>query len=113
MNAFTLAPVPGAVVHAGGSPVFVGVNPDYRIDLDDLAAAAERSGARVLMLSHMRGHVADMDAVGEEADALGLTVVEDCAHTMGATWRGRPTGSRSGTWWCRTCPQSSTQGRAP
>ena len=93
MNAFTLAPVPGAVVHAGGSPVFVGVNPDYRIDLDDLAAAAERSGARVLMLSHMRGHVADMDAVGEEADALGLTVVEDCAHTMGATWRGRPTGT--------------------
>ena len=95
MNAFTLAPVPGAVVHAGGSPVFVGATPDYRIDLDDLAAAAERSGARFLMLSHMRGHVADLDAVAAAADAYGLTVVEDCAHTMGATWRGRPTGTFS------------------
>ena len=93
MNAFTLAPVPGAVVHAGGSPVFVGVTPDYRIDLDDLEAAADRSGARVLMLSHMRGHVPDMDRLAEVTTALGLTVVEDCAHTMGAAWRGRPTGT--------------------
>ena len=93
MNAFTLAPVPGAVVHAGGAPVFVGITPDYRIDPDDLALAAVRSGARVLLLSHMRGHVADLEAVGEVAEAHGLTVVEDCAHTMGATWRGRPTGT--------------------
>ena len=93
MNAFTLAPVPGAIVHAGGAPVFVGVTPDYRIDLDDLAAAAERSGARMLLLSHMRGHVPDMDRLGEVVDGLGLTVVEDCAHTMGASWRGRPTGT--------------------
>jgi len=93
MNAFTLAPVPGAVVHAGGTPVFVGTTPDYRIDLDDLAAAAERSGSRVLLLSHMRGHVPDMDALGEVTDALGLVLVEDCAHTMGAGWKGRPTGT--------------------
>ena len=93
MNAFTLAPVPGAVVHAGGAPVFVGTTPDYRIDLDDLGSAAERSGARILLLSHMRGHVADMDRVGEATGALGLVVVEDCAHTMGAGWRGRPTGT--------------------
>jgi len=93
MNAFTLAPVPGAIVHAGGDPVFVGVTPDYRIDLDDLRRTAERSGATILLLSHMRGHVADMDALGALADELGLTVVEDCAHTMGASWLGRPTGT--------------------
>ena len=58
----------------------------------DLAAAAERSGSRVLLLSHMRGHVPDMDALGEVTDALGLVVVEDCAHTMGAGWKGRPPG---------------------
>lgn len=32
MNAFTLAPVPGAIVHAGGEPAFVGIKPDYEID---------------------------------------------------------------------------------
>ncbi len=93
MNAFTLAPVPGSIAHAGAEPVFVGITPDYLIDIDDLRVAAERSGARYLMLSHMRGHIADMDAVMDAADELGLTVIEDCAHTMGASWRGKPSGT--------------------
>ena len=33
------------------------------IDFDDLAAKAAASGARVLLLSHMRGHLCDMDAL--------------------------------------------------
>ena len=41
----------------------------------------------------MRGHVADLDRVLAVADELALTVIEDCAHTMGASWRGRPTGT--------------------
>ncbi len=93
MNAFTLAPVPGAIVHAGGDPVFVGITPGYEIDLDDLCAAADRSGSRLLMLSHMRGHITDMDRLMDVAADLGLTVIEDCAHTMGAGWDGRPTGT--------------------
>lgn len=93
MNAFTLAPVPGAVAHVGAEPIFVGITDDYLIDLDDLAAAATRTGARVLMLSHMRGHIADMGRVMEMANELGITVVEDCAHTMGATWDGSPSGT--------------------
>ncbi|MEM1006113.1 MAG: DegT/DnrJ/EryC1/StrS family aminotransferase, partial [Pseudomonadota bacterium] len=36
-NAFTLAPVPGAIASVGGQPVFVGVTQDLTIDLDDLA----------------------------------------------------------------------------
>ena len=93
MNAFTLAPVPGAIVHAGGEPVFVGITPDYEIDLEDLRRAAERSGARFLMLSHMRGHIGDMDRLMAVATDLKLTVIEDCAHTMGAGWDGRPSGT--------------------
>lgn len=93
MNAFTLAPVPGAIVHAGGDPVFVGITPDYEIDLGHLRAAAQRSGARVLMLSHMRGHITDMDRLMEVATDLDVTVIEDCAHTMGAGWGDRPSGT--------------------
>jgi dTDP-4-amino-4,6-dideoxygalactose transaminase len=40
----------------------------------------------------MRGHIADMDKVSALCDELGLTLVEDCAHTMGARWKGRFTG---------------------
>ena len=93
MNAFTLAPVPGSVAHAGAEPVFVGITPDYHIDLEDLRRAAEASGAKWLMLSYMRGHIPDMESLMAVADELGITVIEDCAHTMGAAWDGQPAGT--------------------
>ena len=89
-NAFTLAPVPGAIASLGARPVYVGVTEQLTIDLDELEARAGE--ARVLLLSHMRGHIADMDRLTAICDAAGLTVIEDCAHTMGAAWRGVPSG---------------------
>lgn len=89
-NAFTLAPVPGAIASVGAVPVFVGVTEGLVIDLDDLAAKAGQ--ARVLMLSHMRGHICDMARLMAICDAAGVLVIEDCAHTMGAGWAGRLTG---------------------
>jgi len=93
MNAFTLAPVPGAVEHAGAKPIFVEINDNYEIDLADLERKAGTSGARVLLLSHMRGHICDMNALMEICTRHGLQVVEDCAHTMGAKWDGKFTGT--------------------
>ena len=89
-NAFTLAPVPGAIAGTGAVPVFVGVTEGLTIDLEDLEAKA--GAARILLLSHMRGHLTDMDRLLEIACANGITVIEDCAHTMGAAWKGRPSG---------------------
>ncbi|MEI4233508.1 DegT/DnrJ/EryC1/StrS family aminotransferase [Roseovarius sp. D22-M7] len=89
-NAFTLAPVPGAIASVGAVPVFVGVTQGLTIDLDDLAEKADEAG--ILMLSHMRGHLADMDRLMAICEANGITVIEDCAHTMGAAWRGIPSG---------------------
>jgi len=85
-NAFTLAPVPGAIAAVGARPLFVDVTESLTIDLDDLAAKAPL--ARVLLLSHMRGHICDMERLMAICDAAGLVVIEDCAHTMGARWRG-------------------------
>jgi dTDP-4-amino-4,6-dideoxygalactose transaminase len=91
-NAFTLAPVPGAIAAAGGRPIFVEVTEALTLDFDDLAVKAKASGARLLMLSHMRGHQCDMDALIDLCNQLGLTLIEDCAHTMGAAWKGVPSG---------------------
>jgi dTDP-4-amino-4,6-dideoxygalactose transaminase len=96
-NAFTLAPVPGAIAAVGATPVYVEVTDDLVIDIDDLAAKA--SGARILLLSHMRGHICDMDRLMAVCRAAGVTVIEDCAHTMGATWNGVPSG-RHGLFGC-------------
>ncbi len=87
-NAFTLAPVPGAIAAVGARPLFVGVTEALTIDLDDLAAKIAGHDARVLLLSHMRGHICDMDRLMTICDEAGVTVIEDCAHPMGARWRG-------------------------
>ena len=89
-NAFTLAPVPGAIAALGAVPVFVGVTEDLVIDLDDLAAKSAE--ANVLLLSHMRGHICDMDRLLEICSVAGIQIIEDCAHTMGAKWQGRWSG---------------------
>ena len=89
-NAFTLAPVPGAIAAVGATPVFVGVTDNLLIDLDDLATKLDQ--AQVLLLSHMRGHICDMEALMALCDGAGVTVIEDCAHTMGAHWNGIPSG---------------------
>lgn len=92
-NAFTLAPVPGAIHNSGAIPVLVDVAEDYCIDLDDLEQKAAASGAKFLMLSHMRGHLADMDRVMEICRRHQLFLIEDCAHTMGASWNGQKSGT--------------------
>jgi dTDP-4-amino-4,6-dideoxygalactose transaminase len=96
-NAFTLAPVPGAIASVGAQPVFVDVTGDLTIDLEDLARKV--SGARVLLLSHMRGHMCDMDALMGICQRAGVQVIEDCAHTMGARWKGVASG-RHGVMGC-------------
>ena len=92
-NAYTLAPVPGAIHVAGGVPVFVETGQDWRVDIADLAAKVEESGATFFMLSHMRGHIADMDAIVEICEKHDITLIEDCAHTMGARWKGVRSGN--------------------
>ena len=92
VNAFNLAPVPGAIHHAGADAVLVEIDRDHRISFDDLRRQAETSGAKVLLLTHMRGHIADMDKITALCSELGLTLIEDCAHTMGAKWNSRFTG---------------------
>ena len=92
-NAFTLAPVPGAIENAGAQTVFVEITPDYTVDLDDLAQKAEQSRARYFLLSHMRGHIADMDQVSAVCQQHDICLIEDCAHTVGCRWGDRSTGT--------------------
>jgi dTDP-4-amino-4,6-dideoxygalactose transaminase len=85
--------VPGAIAHAGAEAILVDIDDRYVIDVGDLDRKAVECGACYLMLSYMRGHIPDMEAVMEVCHRRGLVVIEDCAHTMGARWAGRLTGT--------------------
>lgn len=89
--AFTFAAVPSAVLHADCTPVLVEVGANYRIDLADFRAKLD--GADAVLISHMRGHTSDMDAIMAEAGARGLPVIEDAAHSLGTLWSGRKIGT--------------------
>jgi dTDP-4-amino-4,6-dideoxygalactose transaminase len=89
--AFTFAAVPSAVVHADCVPVLVEVGANYRVDMADFAA--KLPGAAAVMISHMRGHTSDMDAIMALCDAAGVPVVEDAAHSLGTVWGGRKIGT--------------------
>lgn len=90
--AFTFAAVPSAIVHAGARPVLVEVGANYRIDLEDFRAKLSCDIAAVV-ISHMRGHTSDMDAILELAAARGVPVIEDAAHSLGTLWHGRKIGT--------------------
>jgi dTDP-4-amino-4,6-dideoxygalactose transaminase len=89
--AFTFAAVPSSVVHAECEPVLVEVGENYRVDMDDFAAKLPQ--AQAVMISHMRGHTSDMDAIMELCDAAGIPVIEDAAHSLGTVWNGRNIGT--------------------
>jgi dTDP-4-amino-4,6-dideoxygalactose transaminase len=92
-NAFTLAPVPGAIALVGAEAVLVETTEQLRPDLVDLDAKAEAFGAKALLLSNMRGHLPDMEVIAAICARHKLILIEDCAHTMGATWQGRASGT--------------------
>ncbi|NSY38481.1 DegT/DnrJ/EryC1/StrS aminotransferase family protein [Leisingera sp. ANG59] len=89
--AFTFAAVPSSVVHADCVPVLCEVGENYRIDMDDFEAKLD--SVQAVIISHMRGHTSDMDAIMALCDARGIPVVEDAAHSLGTTWHGRNIGT--------------------
>ncbi len=89
--AFTFAAVPSSIVHADCEVVLCECADNYRIDLDDFYA--KLSGVDAVIISHMRGHTSDMDAIMLACDAAGVPVVEDAAHSLGTLWNGRNIGT--------------------
>lgn len=89
--AFTFAAVPSSILHAECVPVLCECADNYRIDMVDFAAKLPT--VRAVMISHMRGHTSDMDAIMTLCDAAGIPVIEDAAHSLGTTWNGRNIGT--------------------
>ncbi|MBO9400793.1 aminotransferase class I/II-fold pyridoxal phosphate-dependent enzyme [Shimia sp. R9_3] len=89
---FTFAAVPSSVVHADCIPVLCEVGDNYRIDLADFEAKLDDSISAVI-ISHMRGHTSDMDAIMALCEARNIPVIEDAAHSLGTTWHGRNIGT--------------------
>lgn len=91
--AMTFASTANAVIHAGGTPVFVDVRRDTMcLDPDDTIRKVTPK-TRVIMPVHFAGRPCDLDALAGIGSQHGLHLLEDCAHAIETLWRGRHAGT--------------------
>ena len=82
-----------AAYHLGAVPVPVDAEAvTWNLDLDRIESLITPR-TRAIIPVHLFGHPVDMERLGEIAARHGITVIEDCAESHGATWNGRMTGS--------------------
>lgn len=82
-----------AVIFWGAKPVFVDINPNtLNIDPERLYNAITPKTKGVLIL-HYGGHPAEMDEITEICKVKEFCLIEDCAHALGATYKGKMAGT--------------------
>jgi perosamine synthetase len=89
---FTFVATANVVLAVGAKPVFVDSKEDYNIDVDAVKKAVTKRTKAVIPV-HLYGYPADMDELIEFARSRSIYVVEDAAESLGATYRGRQSGT--------------------
>lgn len=90
---FTFAATVEAIVMRGATPVFVDIDPtSYNIN-PALIEKAITSKTKAIMPVHLYGLPSHMEPICAIAERYGLKVIEDNAQGIGATYKGKPTGS--------------------
>ena len=90
---FTFIATAEAISYIGAVPVFVDIRPDtFNLDVAQIEARITKR-TRAILPVHLYGQAADMGPLMEIARKHRLKVIEDCAQSFGADYRGRKTGS--------------------
>jgi dTDP-4-amino-4,6-dideoxygalactose transaminase len=90
---FTFIATAEAISYVGAIPVFVDIDPvTFNIDISKIEAAITKKTKAVIPV-HLYGQPADMDGLMQIAGRHGLRVIEDCAQSFGAQYKGKRTGA--------------------
>jgi 8-amino-3,8-dideoxy-alpha-D-manno-octulosonate transaminase len=81
-----------AIVLAGALPVFAEIDESFNIDPDDIERHITPQ-TKLIIAVHLQGNPADLDRILPIARKHGVKVLEDCAQSVGASYKGRPLGS--------------------
>jgi perosamine synthetase len=89
--AFTWVATTNVVLYCGATPVFVDVDrASFNIDVTQVAAKVT-ARTKAIIVVHLFGLCADVDAIA--AVAPGIPIIEDAACAAGASYKGRPAGT--------------------
>ena len=92
LQAFTCVAVPNSVRLKAVTPVFVDIDNSFNIDPKDLEKKITKR-SKAIIVQHSFGVSAQMDAILAIAREHKLIVIEDCAHSLGAKYKGRKIGT--------------------
>ena len=92
LQAFTCVAVPNSVKWTGATPVFIDIDETVNIDVRD-AEKKLTSKAKALIVQHTFGVPAQMDTIVGFCKKHNLILIEDCAHSLGATFKRKAIGS--------------------
>lgn len=76
----------------GATPVFTEPDEYFQIDADKIEEKITEK-TKAIMVVHLYGHVADMDKIVSLCKKYNLKLIEDCAQSHGATYKGKMTGT--------------------
>ena len=89
----TFAASANVIEHVGATPVFADVERDTANIDPERVAAAVTSRTKVILPVHYAGHPVELDTLEAIAKSRGITILEDAAHALPASYRGRMIGS--------------------
>jgi dTDP-4-amino-4,6-dideoxygalactose transaminase len=90
---FTFVATGSAVSALGAKPVFADIEPGtFNIDPNEIAKRIT-THTRAIVVVHLYGLAADMDAIREVAKRNAIPIIEDNAQAIGANYKGKPTGT--------------------
>ncbi len=93
LQAYTCNAVPNPILWAGAKPVYVDIDPDtLNADVEEIAKKIN-SKTRCIIVQHTFGRPAEIEKIVELAKKWGIYVLEDCAHSLGAKYKGKKLGT--------------------
>ena len=93
LQAFTTVALPNIILWCGAKPVYADIDErTYNVNADKIEEKITGK-TKAIVIQHTFGNPADMDRIMEIAKKHNLFVIEDCAHSLGAEYKGKKTGT--------------------
>ncbi|EKD62983.1 MAG: DegT/DnrJ/eryc1/StrS aminotransferase [uncultured bacterium] len=92
IQAFTCVAVPNSVLWCGAKPVYTDVDDNYNLDVNTLEKKINKN-TKAIVVQHTFGLPARIEEIKKIAVKHKLHLIEDCAHCLGGTYKGRKLGT--------------------
>lgn len=90
--AHTFVATVAAIVHCGGKPVLIDVGQDFNMDVSKIESAITPQTKAIIPV-HLNGRLCDMDIIQGICSKYDLMLIEDACQSLGATFKGKRSGS--------------------